>query len=94
MTAEKLKLPAPKGRNTTPADPIDVLLRLLRCNRLELAERLGCNPRTLRRWERDGVPPHAWRLLSELLISTLRAAGSADSLAQWCIDWRRFDGPR
>jgi len=74
-----------KQRNTVPSDPVEALLRLLNCNQTELAARLGCHPRTLRRWRRDGLPSKSWPALSALLISTLRAAGGADSLAQWSI---------
>ena len=74
-------------KNTNPAHIWQVLRRLLNCNRSQLAARLGVNRHTLAQWERmteAGKNPgaNAMRRASDLLISCLRAAGDADTLAQ------------
>ena len=70
-------------RNTQPANIWDVLRRLLRCNRQQLAARLGVSSRTLARWESGEPGPDAELRASRLLIAVLRSAKSADEYAQW-----------
>jgi len=82
------------ARNTTPPTVYDALRRLLRCNKAELAARLGVSARTLRRWEElDAAGEHpgtdAAARLAQLLQATLRAA-NADAYAL-PIDFRRID---
>lgn len=74
-------------RNTTPTDIWEVLRRLLNCNKAQLAERLGVDPRTLRRWEQGEAGADAYRRAADLLRATLRAANDADTLAQWTINF-------
>lgn len=74
-------------RNTTPANIWEVLRRLHQCNKAQLAARLGVTARTLRRWEEGEAGADAYRRAADLLQATLRAAGDADTLAQWRINW-------
>lgn len=72
-------------RNQPPANIYDALRRLLKCNKAQLAERLGISTRTLRRWEdleAAGENPgtDAAARLAQLMQSTLRAA-NADAYA-------------
>lgn len=73
-------------RDNTPRHIWDTLRRLLRCNKQQLAARLGVSRHTLARWEdatEAGEPPgtHAEAAARELLIATLRAANGADAYA-------------
>lgn len=81
-------------RNRPPQNVYDALRRLLRCNKAELAARLGVSARTLRRWEDleaagDHPGTDAAARLAQLLQATLRAA-NADTYAL-PIDFTRID---
>lgn len=83
-------------RNAPPRHIWDALLRLRACNKRQLAEALGVNRHTLARWidsTEAGESPgaNAYRRASDLLITSLRAAQDADSLAQWRINWTAID---
>lgn len=83
-------------RNTTPANVWIALRRLLNCNKTQLAERLGVNPRTLHRWEHGEDSADAHRKAAQLMQSTLRAA-NADAHAQGRMDFdalEKIDGRR
>ena len=81
--------PEKARRHAPPANAIEALLRLRATNKQTLAKDLGCSPVTLRRWIAEGPSAIGERLISELLISTLRAADHTDDLAQWSIDWTK-----
>lgn len=79
-------------KNTNPAHIWQALRRLLNCNRTQLAARLGVNRHTLAGWERmteagENPGANAMHRASDLLIATLRAAGDADTMAQWRVNW-------
>jgi len=72
-------------RNTTPTTVWDALRRLLRCNKMQLAARLGVSRQTLMTWEKatergEPIEGSARRAAAELLTATLRASGQADDL--------------
>jgi DNA-binding transcriptional regulator YiaG len=72
-------------KNTTPATVWEVLRRLLKCNKQQLAARLGVTRQTLRMWEDatergEPISDNARRAAAELLTATLRAAANADDL--------------
>lgn len=77
----------PDQRNTPPGSIWLALRRLHRCNRQQLADRLGVSARTLRRWEaatEAGTDPGpAATVKAALALQTaLRAAAPADQLAR------------
>jgi DNA-binding transcriptional regulator YiaG len=72
-------------KNTTPATVWEVLRRLLKCNKQQLAARLGVTRQTLRIWEEmtgrgEPISDNARRAATELLTATLRAADNTDDL--------------
>lgn len=80
-----------KVKNAAPAHIWETLQRLLNCNKMQLAQRLGIHPETLRRWiieEEAGRSPgkDAEARAAQLLQATLEQAGSAIH-AQWRINW-------
>jgi len=70
-------------RNRTPTTEFEALRRLLKCNKQQLAKRLGVTPTTLWKWEKladegEAQSAHARRAIAELFRVTLRAANHAD----------------
>jgi len=78
--------------NSNPAHIWEVLQRLLNCNKAQLAERLGVNARTLRRWTLEteageSAGKAANEAAAQLLQATLSAANNSDIHAQWRLNW-------
>ena len=58
-------------KNTAPKGALDLLRALLRCNKTQLAARLGVTIHTLRVWERDGLSDNGRERCKQLFGSVL-----------------------
>lgn len=63
-------------RNSMPANQYDLLRRALKCNKSQLAERLGVTPQTLRVWEREGGGKTAAMRVADLWRVILRQSNT------------------